>query len=263
MCGSFLKVAGTLGHERKRVPGDGKGVCDDTGTFVMTRLWTPEWPRQADGECLGFRRAWDLPRFPPCRQEAGRLDGNPGQDPETVPTAGGRPYAIPSYASYANPSYANPSYACLSFNLEEPATSIFTSSPVKRALLFGDPSHTHTHTKPEEDGRPDGEQGPAQWPSDSRAVSLSSSSCSGPSLRPRSVGPCGRGWGGGGNVCIPDMDEAAALDFLEKVRTTDTPNPKERTKVKMVRAVAETLTFWGEREKPQGLEPHKEERRKL
>lgn len=85
----------------------------------------------------------------------------------------------------------------------------------QRALLFGDPSHTHTHTKPEEDGRPDGEQGPAQWPSDSRAVSLSSSSCSGPSLRPRSVGPCGRGWDGGGNVCIPDIDEAAALDFLE------------------------------------------------
>lgn len=40
------------------------GMCDDSGTFVMTRLWTPEWPSQADGECLGFSRAWDLPRFP-------------------------------------------------------------------------------------------------------------------------------------------------------------------------------------------------------
>lgn len=65
------------------------GVCDDSGTFVMTRLWTPEWPSQADGECLGFSRAWDLPRFPPCRQEAGSLDGNPGQDPEMVATTGG------------------------------------------------------------------------------------------------------------------------------------------------------------------------------
>lgn len=80
----------------------------------------------------------------------------------------------------------------------------------QRALLFGDLSRT----KPEEDGRPAGAQGPAQRPSDSRAVFLTASSCSGPSPRPRSVGPCGRGWWGG-NVCIPGIDEAAALDFLE------------------------------------------------
>ena len=87
------------------------------------------------------------------------------------------------------------------------------NSLAQRALLFGDPSHTHTHQK--RMAGPLGHRAPAQWPSDSGAVFLSASSCSGPSPRPRSVGPCGRGWGGGGNVCIADTDEAAALDFLE------------------------------------------------
>ena len=64
----------------------------------------------------------------------------------------------------------------------------------QRALLFGDLSHT----KPEEeDGRPTGAQGPAQRPSDSRAVFLTASSCSGPSPRPRSVGPVGEAGGVG------------------------------------------------------------------